>query len=116
MRIEVYNSNWAIGFVHAAQQGQRDRVVTPHGDHPGESLALLRQTRKTCICSGLTHENTVVSFFNLLNSPGGIVRGDWDIATVEHLGPAVERVGGERDVVTSAAKHGSISKSMIHSC
>lgn len=33
MRIKVYDGNWTVGTIHAAQQWEGNGVVTPQSDH-----------------------------------------------------------------------------------
>jgi D-mannonate dehydratase len=42
-----------------------------------------------------------VTILDLLNCPGVIIRGHWDISTVQDLKVAVERIGIEWHVIPS---------------
>jgi hypothetical protein len=76
-------------------------VIASHGDHTREGLALLRKSNLICVCGRLAHQNAVVTFFDLVDSPCWVVRGDRNITAIEYGSPAVERVGSERYVIAS---------------
>lgn len=79
MTVEVNDSDWAVGLVHTAQQGQSNGVVATHGNDTREGLAMLRLASNVGIGSGFTHENAVVTFFDLLNSPLVVVSDVWSV-------------------------------------
>ena len=56
-------------------------MVTSHGDDTGEGLAALGNAGHVGVGGGLAHEDTVVSFLDLLDCPFVVVRGDGDITT-----------------------------------
>jgi NADH:ubiquinone oxidoreductase subunit B-like Fe-S oxidoreductase len=84
-------------------------VIASHGDHTREGLALLRKSNLICVCGRLAHQNAVVTFFDLVDSPCWVVRGDRNIAAIEYGGPAVKRVGSKRYVVASTVEDIQIS-------
>jgi hypothetical protein len=120
MRVEVNNCDRAIRLVHAAEKRQGNGVVASERDHSRECLAMLRDPKLFSISGRLTHENRIVAFFNLVDSPGIIVpistselqtlpgtgshnsRRDRNITTIQYLRPRVERIRIERDVVSAA--------------
>jgi hypothetical protein len=73
MAVKVYNRHWTVGTVDRTQQGQRDGVVTAQGDDTGERLALLRKTSLVGIGLGISGQDVVMSFLNLLQSPSVVV-------------------------------------------
>lgn len=109
MTVEVDNSHRSIRAVHAAEQRQSDRVVTAHGDHTREGLVFLREPRLVGVSGRVAHEDAVVAFFDLVDGPFRIVGSNWDITAVDDCGPAVEWVGGERNVVASTIGRVEIS-------
>jgi hypothetical protein len=76
-------------------------VIASHSDHTRESLALLCKPCLISVGSRLAHQNAVVTFFDLVDSPCWVVRGDGNITAIEYGGPAVERVGSKRYVISS---------------
>lgn len=73
MAIEVDHSNRSVRLVNTPQQRKGNCVVTTHGNDTGEGLASLRKTLLVCVGEGLAHEDAVVAFFNLLDSPGIVI-------------------------------------------
>lgn len=101
MTVEMDDGHRPIGAIHAAEQRQSDRVVTAHSDHTWEGLVFLRKPRLVGVSGRVAHEDAVVAFFDLVDGPFRIVRSDRNIAAVDDRSPAVEWVGGERNVVAS---------------
>ena len=75
VRVEVDDADGAVGFVDGAEEGQRDGVVAAEGDDAGEGLFVLRRAHLFCVGGRCSHEETVVTFFNLLDCIGVIVAG-----------------------------------------
>ena len=73
--VEVDYGDWAVGFVHAAEERECDGVVTAEGDDTGEGLALGRRARSQGVGGWLAHEDAVVAFFDLLDGEGVVVAG-----------------------------------------
>lgn len=107
--VEMDDSHRPIRAVHAAEQRQSDGVITAHGDNTREGLIFLRKSRFVGVSGRVAHEDAVVAFFDLVDSPLRIVGSDRDIAAVDDRGPAVEWVGGERYVVASTVERVEIS-------
>ena len=107
--VEVDDSHRSVCAVHAAEQRQSDGVITAHGDHTREGLIFLRKSRLVGVSGRVAHEDAVVAFFDLVNSPLRIVGSNGDIAAVDDSSPAVEWVGGERHVVTSTVERADVS-------
>jgi hypothetical protein len=84
-------------------------MIASHGDHTREGLALLGKSNLLCVCGRLAHQNAIVAFFDLVDSPCWIVRGNGNITAIEYGGPAVERVGSKRYVVASTVGDVQIS-------
>lgn len=76
-------------------------MVSTKSNDSRQRLFLLGGSLFECISHRGTRQDAVVAFFNLLKGIGVVVGSDWDITTVEDSGPAVERVCGERDIVSS---------------
>jgi hypothetical protein len=76
-------------------------VIAAHGDHTGEGLVFFRESRLVGVSGRLAHKDAVVAFFDLVDRPFRVVGSDRNIAAIDDRGPAVERVGGKRDVVAS---------------
>ena len=75
MTVEVDDGDWPVCLVHAAEKRQSDGMVTTHGDDTRQGLAALRLTGHVGVGGRLTHEDAVVAFLNLLDSPLVIVTG-----------------------------------------
>lgn len=123
MTVKVNDGNRAVSLVHAAEKRQGNSVVTAHGDHARKSLAVLGLALHVGVGGRIAHENAVVSLLDLLDGPLIIIsvhisgqsfmrllyphhlRGDRNIATIDDLSPAVERIGSKGNVVTSAKAH-----------
>lgn len=73
MRVEVDYGDWAVGAVDGAEEGEGDGVVAAEGDYAGEGLAVLCWSFLFCICGWGAGEDAVVSFFDLVESPGVVV-------------------------------------------
>jgi hypothetical protein len=73
MTIEVDNRHRPVGLINTPQQGQGDRVITTESDDTGKSLPSARQTEFISVGIRLAHQDAVVSFLDLLDSPGVIV-------------------------------------------
>ena len=100
--LEVDDGDGSVGSVDRPQQGQRDGVVTAKCDHTGQGFTLDRRTPLVRIrCRG-AREDVEVTFLNLSESEGVVVRRDRDVTAIEHCSPAVEGVGLEGNIVTSA--------------
>jgi len=122
MAVKVDDGDRTVGLVHAAEQGQRDGVVSAKGNDTGQGLALGRRSDLLRVGGRLTHENAVVALFDLLDGIGVVVPGracqlpdscfckpmlsnsrcHRDVTAVKNRSPAVERVGLERNVVAAA--------------
>lgn len=76
-------------------------MVSTKSNDSRKRLFLLGRSLLECISHRGTRQDTVVSFFNLLKGIGVVVGSDRDITTVKDSCPAVERVCGERDIVSS---------------
>lgn len=84
---------------------------------------MLRNSGLLRIGGRVSHENTVVAFFDLVQSPGVVVsthsyqqapfpghairslRSHWNVSTIDHFRPAGEWIGIERDVVSTTEAH-----------
>jgi len=73
VRVEVNNRDRTVGAVHAAEQRQRDGVVTAQRDHTREGLAFLRGAWSRGIGGRLAHEDAVVAFLDLVDGVGIVV-------------------------------------------
>ena len=109
MTVEMDDSHRPIRAVHAAEQRQSDGVVTAHSDHTRESLIFLRETRLVGVSGRVAHEDAVVAFFDLVDGPFRVIRSNRNIAAVDDRSPAVEWVGGQRDIVASTIGRVEIS-------
>lgn len=76
-----------VGAVHAPEQGKRDGMVTSEGDYTRESLAVLGNAWLFCGGLWVSHQDTVVTLFDLVESPGVVVGCHRDVAAVDDLGP-----------------------------
>lgn len=104
MTIKVNDRNWAVGTVDGAQQRKSNCVVTAKGNNSRQCFAIQCRTFLSGIRFWLSREDTEVTFFDLMESICIVVRRDRDITTVQHGCPAVERVGLQWYIVTSAGK------------
>ena len=121
VRVEVDHSDRAVGFVHAAKDGEGDGVVAAHGDDTREGLALLCESGLFGVGGRLAHEDAVVAFFDLVDGPvwvvpsygqavallssgSGCLRCNRHITAVNYGRPRIERVRGERHVVASTVQ------------
>lgn len=77
MAVKVDNSHRAVGLVDAPEQREGDGVVTTEGDDTWQRAAGAGNALVMSGCVGLTHEEVVVAFFNLLNGPGIVVSRDF---------------------------------------
>jgi hypothetical protein len=73
MAIEMNNTDRTIGAVDAAEERESDGVVATQGNQPWKRLALLRPPFDACIGLGLTGEERIMAFFNLLKSIGIVI-------------------------------------------
>ena len=73
--VEVDDCDWAVGFVHAAEERKGDGVVTTKGDDTRKGLALGRWAWVEGVGRWLAHEDAVVAFFDLLDGKGVVVAG-----------------------------------------
>lgn len=71
----MHYGDGAVGLVHTAKQRQSNGVIPSHGDHSGQGPACSRNARLARIAGGLTHQDAIVAFFNLLDGPGIVVAG-----------------------------------------
>lgn len=86
-------------------------MVTTEGDHARQRLALLRRADLVRVGGWIAGEDAIVALLNLVKSPRVVVRGNRDVTTVQHGGPAVERVRIQGHVVASAeAQSGQTKK------
>jgi hypothetical protein len=67
MAVKVDYAYWAIRFVDACEQGERDRVISSQCNYPWKRLPLLRKALLFGIRIRLSHEDAVVPFLNLLD-------------------------------------------------
>ena len=74
--VKMYDADGTVGFVDGAEEGKRDGVVATEGDDAGKGLFVLGRALLFCICGRCAHEETVVTFFDLLDCVGIIVAGD----------------------------------------
>ena len=116
MTVEVDDSHRPIGAVHAAKQRQSDGVITAHGDHTWEGLVLLCESRLVSVSGRVAHQDAVVAFFDLVDSPFRVIGSDWNITAIDDRGPAVEWVGGKRDVVSSTSLRSAIVLTLTQTC
>ena len=120
--VEVDYADGTVGFVYGAQERERYGVVTTEGDDAREGLLLERRTNFVGVGHGGTHQEGIVTFFNLLNRVGVVVsrsfsidfveerrrrnvRCDRDITTVEDGSPAVEGIGIKSDIVATTESY-----------
>ena len=73
MAIEMDHGDGTIRLVNAAQQRKGDGVVASHGDNPRQGLASLGEAVLISIGVRFAHEDAVVAFFDLLDSPRVVV-------------------------------------------
>ena len=73
MGVEMNDCDRPIRLVDAAEQRQRDGVVTTQGDDAGEGLSVDRDTRLIGISVRLPHQELIVPLLDLANRPGVIV-------------------------------------------
>jgi len=64
--IEVDYADGTVGFVHRAEEGQCDCVVAAECYEAGECFLFKGGADFCCVCHGGTHEEGVVTFFDLL--------------------------------------------------
>lgn len=115
MAVEMNDRHGAVGPVDGPEQGQRDGMVTTEGDHARQRLALFRWADLVRVGGRLAGEDAVVALLDLVKGPRVVVRGNRDVTTVQHGGPAVERVRVQWDVVASAeAQPGQITYSTCY--
>lgn len=67
------DADGAVFTVDAAEQGQRDGVVTAEGNDTGKSLAPLGETLHVGIGGRLARQDAVVALLDLLDRPGIVV-------------------------------------------
>src|SRR5690349_16949082 len=77
MTVKMNDTNRAVGSVHAAEERKRDRVVATKGDYSWKSFAMLRDPLFVRIGKRITHQQAVVTFFNLLEGIGIIIATGW---------------------------------------
>jgi len=102
MRIEMDHRHRPVGPIDRPQQRQRNRVITPESDDPRKGGLLQRRAGLVGVRLGLPRQDAVVAFFDLAEGVSVVVRGDGNIAAVDHFGPAAEGIGVEGDIVSSA--------------
>ena len=91
--------DWTVGAVNRPEKRQSDCVITSEGNDSGQSLSILCWTFLFRIRRWSAAQDGVVSFFNLVKSPGIVIparqsvsaqlptrivglRCDWDVSTV----------------------------------
>lgn len=124
MTVEMNHADGTVFTVYAPQKRQSDGVITTQSDHAGKSLASLRIAFRLGIRMRRTRQDRIVALFHLLDGIRIVVpaardrciseqrrwlcrkdnpsRSHGDIPTVNDLGPVVEGVRIEGDVVAAA--------------
>lgn len=95
MGVEMDDRDGSIRLVHGSQQRQSNSMITSHGNDTRQCLSVLGGSNHVCVGSGLAHQDTVMAFFNLLQSPLIVIAGHRDITAIDDGGPSAERVGLE---------------------
>ena len=75
MTVEVDHSDWTVGSIQAAQDGEGDCVITAQGDDPGQRAAVLGEALLVGIAEGRLGEHDIVTFFDLANCPFVVIAG-----------------------------------------
>jgi hypothetical protein len=82
----------SVSLIHGAQKRQGYSVVTSESKDTRQCLSVLGDTSCVCVRSRLSHEDTVMAFFDLLQSPLVVIARYRDITTIDDSGPSIERV------------------------
>jgi len=95
MGVEVDDRDGPVRLVHGAQKRQSDSVVTSQGDDTRQCLSVLGRSNHVCVGSRLAHQDTVVTFLDLLQGPLIVVARHGNVAAINDGGPSAKRVGLE---------------------
>jgi hypothetical protein len=95
MGVEMDDRDGSVSLVHGAQKRQSYSVVTSEGQDTRQCLSMLGDASHVCVSSRLTHQDTVVAFFDLLQSPLVVVTCHRNITTIDDSGPSIEGVSLE---------------------
>lgn len=119
MAVEVDDTDWPVIAVDGTEQRESDGVVTSKSDQARQCSSLLGRSRFLSMGVRCAAQQEVMAFLNLLERKGVIVsvvtsvlffvatvhpqhsRSNWNISTVDDLGPRVERVCLQWDVVSA---------------
>ena len=74
--VEVDDADGAVGFVDAAEEGERDGVVAAEGDEAGEGFSLEGEALFVSVGVRRAHEQAVVAVFDLLDCIGIVVASE----------------------------------------
>jgi len=104
MTIKMNNRNRPVSLLHAPEDWQHNRVITPECDNPRQYFPIFRRALSPLVrfVRWRPGQETVVSLLNLLNGVCVIVGRYGDIAAVQDSCPGVEGVHGEEGVVAAA--------------
>ena len=65
-----------VGLVHGAEQGERDCMVTAQSNDTGKGFAFQCGANFVCIGLRASHEELVMTIFDLLDGVGIVITGE----------------------------------------
>ena len=119
MGVKVNDADGSVLAVDGAEKGECNGVVTSKRNQTRKCLALLRWARLVGVCVGRAAQEEVVALLDLLECVGVVIpnpnnqlsfpmlyirlrlRCNRNVTAVNNLGPGVERVRLEWDVVAA---------------